>query len=388
MQGTPPHALTAVLVLLGCLGPLACGPSGPVPADAREACEAGRVEEGFVLIKDIGRVDTTAEQDADTVAACLDAAVAAADEDGAWTSLANQLRVVEQLGPTLESPALARAGIDARAAVAYARIVGELCCLKDGLEAFDGLRADPAAEGADTLQRTVEGWYSRARDARIQDGEWVVEVGERMVFATALVDVVPAAGTPAHAERLGQPVTLHNALLKSETRDQPPRVAGSPWTGGAGEAGTVELRTALVRKPGQKDATAIAAEWSDDWDALLADLAPGVLHTCEGRIAAPPAEDGQGTLVLQSCRPEDARTDALFRQRVCTVCGSRDGREVCHVGFGRSDVQAAAQAKEQVCDELLNFDEFAAACGTLIEMSRSCGPNHASADEAPAATTP
>ena len=30
-----------------------------------------------------------------------------------------------------------------------------------------------------------------------------------------------------------------------------------------------------------------------------------------------------------------------------------------------------------------SFDEFAAACGTLIEMSRSCGPNHASADEAP-----
>ena len=328
-------------------------------------------------------MDTAAEQDADTVAACLDAAVAAADEDGAWTSLANQLRVVEQLGSTLESPALARAETDARAAVAYARTMGDLCCLKDGLDLFDGLRTDPAMEGADAMQRTVQGWYSRARDARIEDGEWVVEVGGQMVFATALVDVVPAAGTPAHTERVGQPVTLHNALLKSETKDTPPRLAGSPWAGGTGEGGTVELRTALVRKPGQKDATAIAAEWSDEWDALLAELAPGVLHTCEGRIAAPSAEGGQGTLVLQSCSPEAARTDALFRQRVCTVCGKRDGREVCHVGFGRSDVQAAAQAKGQVCDELLNFDEFAAACGTLIEMSRSCGPNHASADEAP-----
>ncbi len=384
MNGTLARALPILTLLFGALAPLACGGSGPSSADAREACGAGRVEEGFALIKEIGQVDTTADQDADTVATCLDAALVAAEDDGAWTSLANQLRVVDQLDPTLTSSDLERAETEARAAVAYARVVGDLCCLQDGLEAFDTLQGDAAPAGADPLRGTVDDWYERARDARVAEGEWVVEVGGRMVFATALADVVPPVDSPAHAARLGQPITLHNALLKSETKTEPVVRAGDPWPGAS--PSPVELRTALIRKPGQRDGTPYPAEWSSGWDALLADLAPGVLHTCEGRLAEPATAGEQGQLVLTTCRPEAGRTEALFRQRVCTVCGERDGREVCHVGFGRSDVQAAAKAKDEVCGELLSFDEFPASCGTLIQMTRSCGPNHPTADEpAPAA---
>lgn len=378
-----------VSFLLAGLTLTACGSQGPTPADASAECEAGRVEEGFALIKEIGRVATSSEVSPDVVAICLDAAVEAADERGAWASLANQQRVVGQLGEMPASATLEESLTSARAAVAYARVGGDLCCLQEGLDEFEALQGEAAPAAADPARADIDHWYGRARDGRVDAGEWVVEVAGRMVFAPAMVDVLPDLGAESGRAQVGQPVILHNALLMAASKGEPTTTSGTPFPHSIGEEAGAEYRTLLVRKPGERDGTALAAAWDEDWDALLADLQPGVMHTCEGQLVEARGPDGPvGTVALRTCTPETVRTEAIFRQRVCTVCGTREGREVCHVGFGRSDTQAAAMAKEKVCGELLGFEEFPAACGSLVKMKRSCGPNHPTPDDGPTTASP
>lgn len=383
------HLVPVSCFLLACLTFTACGPRDPTPADASAECEAGRVEEGFALIKEIGRVETTAEVSPDLVAICLDAAVEAADGKGAWASLANQLRVVDQLGGMPASATLEDSLTSARAAVAYARVSGDLCCLQEGLDEFEALQGEAAPAAADPARAEIDHWYGRARDGRVDAGEWVVEVAGRMVFEPAMVDVLPDLDAESGRAQVGQPVILHNALLLTASKGEPTTTSGSPFPHGIGDGDGTDYRTMMVRKPGEGEGTALAAAWSEAWDALLADLQPGVMHTCEGQLVEARGPDGPfGTVVLHACTPEKARTDALFRQRVCTVCGTREGREVCHVGFGRSDTQAAAMAKEKVCSELLGFEEFPASCGSLVKMKRSCGPNHPTPDDGPPTASP
>ncbi len=367
----------------------ACGSRGPTPPDAVSECEAGRIEEGFALIKEIGRVESAADQDPEVVALCLDSAVEVAEDRGAWASLANQLRVVDQLGSMPASATLEDSLTAARAAVAYARISGDLCCLQDGLAEFDALQADAAPAAADPDRAEVDHWYRRALEGRVEAGEWVVEIGGRMVFAPAMVDVVPDLQDEGARARVGQPIVLHNALLMAARKGEPTVSSGDAYPQRIRDAGEGDYRAIVARKPGEGDGTVLAALWDEGWTALLADLHPGVMHTCEGQLVEIEGAEGPvGAVVLHECTPETARTDALFRQRVCTVCGTREEREVCKVGFGRSDTQAAAKAKEEVCGELLGFDEFPASCGSLVQMTRSCSPNHATPDEAPPPATP
>ena len=371
-----PSALIVAALIVVAPGLAGCADRGPKPADAAEACARGRVEEGFSLIKEIARIDTPAELDTPTVVTCLEASLMAAEDGDQWSSLSNHLAVIDQLNVALMTSDLESAVAAARAGVAYARVTGRLCCLEDGLKEFDALSSRAAPAAGDPMQMELDHWYELAREERIHAGEWVVEVGARVVFAPGMADVVPMRDDPRFSEWLDQPVTLHNALIQAETHGEPRRVSGAPLAVRVGDGEPGAHRTWLIRRPGEIDGTVTAVAWDEHWQALLDDLQPGVLHTCEARIVDARGGEGPvGPLVVQACRAEPDRTEALFRKRVCTVCGVRDEREVCHVGFGRSDTQAAAQAKEHVCKDLLQFHESPAACGSLVNMQRSCGPN-------------
>ncbi len=381
----PRHPIPFALVLAAALPALSsCGGGAEPPADAHELCQQGEVDEGFRTMKAEAQDPAIGLQD-ETLGRCLAAAVIAADERGEWQELPDRLGAAEALAPAEKGPAATAAAIEARAALAHARSTDRLCCLHDGLAQYDEL-ATTLADAPPEQVEIVERWYGRTRDERLREGQWLVELGGRMIYAPTVGAIVPAQPADAYRARLGQELVLHNVLLMAETKDEPRVASGAalPRDQGAATLGR-DHRAMVVRRPGAADGTVVAARWSEAWDALVAELHPGKLHTCRGTVEEiDRGGSAAGVVVLQSCAREDARTDALFRQRRCTVCGTRDGREVCHDGYGRNDGQAFQAAGTAVCQELLLFDERIEDCPQKVQMSRWCEPNDELPEDDPA----
>lgn len=373
MTRSTPHTAMALMALIALLA--ACGGGRESSPDALELCEQGNVEEGFRLLETEAADPQIGITDA-TLGRCLAAAVVAADERGEWKQLPERLDKIQTLASAEPGPELVAAEIEARAALAHARCTDRLCCLHDGLAQYQALHDAVAGDSPERVD-IVERWYTTTRDEMFREGQWVVEIDGRMSYAPTVGAVIPARPEEAYRELLGKEIVLNNVLMMAETKGSAPQRSGDRF-GREIDAGldAARHRKMIVRRPGAADGTVVAGVWSEAWDSLLADLHPGVLNTCRGTVIEVKRQGiAGGLLEIEECTVEQKRTDALFRQRKCTVCGVRDDQEVCHDGYGRNDGQAFHSASELICAELLLFDETPADCISKVQMSRWCGPN-------------
>jgi len=370
MRHTPTISLIALGAALSLLA--ACGGGKPAAPDAFESCEAGKVDEGLRLAKAEAAEGLLTDE---ALGRCIAATVIAADERGEWKLLPGRIGDAMDLAPDEPGPDVTAAELEARAALAYALATERLCCHYDGLAQFQALLEQVVGQPAEQVD-TVERWYGRTHEELLEQGQWVVDVEGRMFYAPTVGAVVPAHPEDAYKALLGKEVVLHNVLMMEQTHVTPTIRSGdrldASWKG----VDRVAHRVVVLRRPGAADGTPVTVVWGEAWDTLLDGLHPGHLHTCEGTVVeAQRKGQPQGLLVLQRCQEEAARTETLFHQRKCTVCGERDGEEVCRDGYGRNDGQAFQAASGPVCSELLHFDEVFEDCPKVVTMTRTCVNN-------------
>jgi hypothetical protein len=341
---------------------------GPGPNDASTACLANDFKEGYRLIAEISAAGTTLPDE--VLAVCLDGNVTRVEETQKWDVIEDRLSATREVLQGEPEGALAVAMTRAEAILGWAEYTELTCCPDQAVERFDRLAAQELKGRAVTV---LDQWYTLARDERMAAGHLVVEVDGRLVAAGEIYEVVPREG---HEARIGKPLVLHNVLLLAEDRSEPKRSSGDAISGDL-QSEDLDLskhRVLLARRPGAHEATGAAIVWDEAARAMVKQIHPGTLHTCEGTSTmVTSGTESAPLLVLSQCRAETERTSALFNQRSCEVCGTRDEREFCNTGHGRNDGQALVDAKGKICEELLKPDESPDDCQKLVRFTRTCG---------------
>ncbi len=341
---------------------------GPTANDASDACLGSDFKEGYRLLDEVFTAGKAIPDE--VLAVCLDGNVTRILETEKWDVIEDRLDTTRKIKEGEPEGALAVAITRAEAILAWTEYTELTCCPDQAVERFDRLAAQELEGRGGAV---LEEWYTRARTERIDAGQFVVELDGRLVAAGEIYEVVPREGYEA---RIGKPLVLNNVLLLAEDRSEPKRSSGDAIHADLTAEG-VDLsahRVLLARRPGAHEATGTAIVWDEAAQALVAEIHPGTLHTCEGTsVLATSAGVTAPLLVFSGCRAETERTHDLFNQRTCEVCGTRDDREVCNTGQGRNDGQALVNARPKICEELLKPGEAPEDCQKHVHFSRTCG---------------
>lgn len=361
---------TALVLPLAAALALAMGcakDQGPGADDASAACLASDFKEGYRLIAEVAAAGKPIPHE--VLAVCLDGNVTRVLETQKWDVIEDRLAATRGVLDGEPEGALAVAITRAEAILGWTEYTELTCCPGQAVERFDRLAAQELEGRAVTV---LDEWYTLARDERIAAGELVVEVDGRLVVVGEIYEVLPREGYEA---RIGKPIVLHNVLLLAEDGSEPRRRSGDTITAGltSEDLDLSAHRVLLARRPGAHEATAAAIVWDEAARAMVEAIHPGTLHTCEGTaVLVSSGGEPAPLLALSQCRAETERTQSLFNQRTCEVCGTRDDREFCNTGHGRNDGQALVAARPKICEELLKPGEASDDCQKLVRFTRTC----------------
>jgi len=370
--------LLAIALSVLCAGcPKEAGPD----ADAvSTACLADDFKEGYRLMDEVHAAGKAIPDE--VLAVCLDGNIDRVLETEKWDVIQTRLDTTRRVVGVEKDSSLVVALARADAVMGWTELTGRTCCVEDAADRFANLADQELGTRATEI---VDEWYAKAMKERLAEGEMVITVDGRLVAVKELYEVLPRDG---HADRIGKPIVLENVLLLAEDRSEPRRSSGDELAADL-TSDAVDLsahRLLLARRPGAHEATAAAIAWDDDARAMVAEIHPGTLHTCEGTGAeVKQGEESTAMLVLTACRAETQRTHDLFNRRFCDVCGTRGEREVCNKGFGRNDGQALQEATHYICDQLLEKGEPREDCQKHVHIKRTCGSNLDKDEETPEA---